>query len=124
MSFHQRQPFYLLTYRTWPATLYAHAKPLPHSLVEEVKRKRLKRIIYQNMNLVVPILHGVQVVSGVKVRVRYFLSTYFFTNDSPSKTIKSFLSHRKSSFSFVFFLFLSILSRLKRANGCGIVYGA
>ena len=83
MSFHQRQSFYLLTYRTWPATLYAHAKRLLHSLVEEVKRKRLKRIIYQNMNLVVPILHGVQVVSGVKVRVRYFLSTYFFTNDSP-----------------------------------------
>ena len=108
MSFHQRQSFYLLTYRTWPATLYAHAKRLLHSLVEEVKRKRLKRIIYQNMNLVVPILHGVQVVFGVKVRVRYFLSTYFFTNDSPSKTIKNvFYFNEKVLFVLYFFSFFA-----------------
>ena len=68
----------------------------------------------------------------VKACVRYFSSNfYFFTKWSPFKNYKKrFLFHRKNSFRswdiqiFVFFPFLSTLSRFKRANGSGIIYDA
>ena len=66
-----------------------------------------------------------------KACVGYFLTIFFSPNYSPSKSMKNvFLFHLKSSFRsrdiqiFVFFPFLSTLSRLKRTNGSGIIYDA
>ena len=61
----------------------------------------------------------------IKACVRYFLSNFYFLSKwYPFKNYeKCFLFHLKSSFQiFVFFPFLSTLSRFKRINGSGIIY--
>ena len=65
-----------------------------------------------------------------KACVRYFLSNFYFIIklQTFNNYKKCFLFHRKSSFCsrdiqiFVFFPFLSTISRLKRTNETGIIY--
>ena len=67
-------------------------------------------------------------VATLKLASIIFYQNFIFSpNDSPSKTVKCFLFHLKISFRFrdiqifVFFPFLSTLSRFKRTNGSGII---